>query len=288
MSLTIDQKTNSDGFPKPGELIEITGTSALEASDRAVLNLLYQHAHDSGHFAEPNATFEVPITDLLPSTHVGTDRLRGTLSRLLGVQVHVKIPHPKTGQPAWLLTTLFSSFIVPETASPGSPAIVSYSLPPKLLPILLQSTRWGRIKAEIVCSMSSKYAMTLYELLQLRANMDRCFEVFPIARFRELLGVPEGTYKPGADFVRFVLEAAALEVNALSDIGVTIEVRRRSARTPIESVVVAWWKKSGDDYREAMRERGRSKLGRKARLRGSVEPVAPQVNPRLMEASGGA
>jgi hypothetical protein len=288
MSLTIDQKTNVDGFPKPGELIEITGTAALEASDRAVLNLLYQHAHDSGHLAEPNATFEIPITGLLPSSHTSTDRLRDTLSRLLAVQVHVKIPHPKTGQPAWLLTTLFSSFIVPETASPGSSATVSYSLPPKLLPILLQSTRWGRIKAEIVCAMSSKYAIALYELVQLRANLDRSIEVFPVARFRELLGVPPGTYPSGTNLVLKVLDPAAMEVNALSDLGVTIEVRRRSPRAPIESVVVAWWKKSGDDYREAMRERERPKAGRKARLRGSVETVAPQVNTRLMEASGGA
>ena len=48
VSLTAKQKTNYLGFPKPGELIEMTGTHALEASDRAILNLLYQQAHDSG------------------------------------------------------------------------------------------------------------------------------------------------------------------------------------------------------------------------------------------------
>jgi len=42
MSSTLDQKTNAVGFPKAGELIEITGAHELEASDRAVLNLLYQ------------------------------------------------------------------------------------------------------------------------------------------------------------------------------------------------------------------------------------------------------
>jgi hypothetical protein len=41
--------TNIEGFPKPGELIEITGAYGLEASDRAILNILYQHAHDSGN-----------------------------------------------------------------------------------------------------------------------------------------------------------------------------------------------------------------------------------------------
>jgi hypothetical protein len=37
--LTVLQLTNLDGFPKAGELIEITGAHELEASDRVILNL---------------------------------------------------------------------------------------------------------------------------------------------------------------------------------------------------------------------------------------------------------
>jgi hypothetical protein len=40
MSLTLSQITNGNGFPKAAELIEITGTHALEASDRAIFNHL--------------------------------------------------------------------------------------------------------------------------------------------------------------------------------------------------------------------------------------------------------
>ena len=49
------------GFPKPGEFIEMTGTHMLEASDRAVFNLLYQHAHDSGRLLDPSAEWEMPL-----------------------------------------------------------------------------------------------------------------------------------------------------------------------------------------------------------------------------------
>jgi len=56
MSLTIEQKANFSGFPKAGELIEITGAHALEASDRALLNILFQHAHESGNLAVLGAT----------------------------------------------------------------------------------------------------------------------------------------------------------------------------------------------------------------------------------------
>lgn len=274
MSLTIAQKTNSEGFPKAGELIEITGTAMLEASDRAILNLLYQHAHDSGQFAEPDAAFELPITDLLPSSHSSTDRVRESLTRLLDIKVQVPIKHPRTGRPASLMTHLFSSFVIPETAEPGNPATVRYRIPSELLPVLLTSNRWGRIKAETVCAMASKYAIALYELLQLRASMDRSIEVFQITRFRELMGVPPGTYHDGTNFVRKVIEPALLEVNALSELGVTAEVRRRSPRAPIEAVVVTWWKKEGDQFRKAIRERDQPKLGRRARLKAQIKTSA--------------
>jgi hypothetical protein len=57
MGLTLEQRTNLDGVPKAAELIEITGAHALEASDRAILNLLYQHAHDSGRLGDPAASW---------------------------------------------------------------------------------------------------------------------------------------------------------------------------------------------------------------------------------------
>ena len=45
-----------------------------------------------------------------------------------------------------------------------------YRVPISLVPALAKSSRWGRIKAEIVCSMTSKYAIALYELVQLAAT----------------------------------------------------------------------------------------------------------------------
>jgi hypothetical protein len=77
-------------------------------------------------------------------------------------------------------------------------------LPKKLQPIIARSRRWGRIKAEVVCTMTSKYAITLYELVQLRANLQKCVETFPLDRFRELMGVPPGKLLRGPDFVRWV------------------------------------------------------------------------------------
>ena len=91
LSRTVEQRTNLSGFPKPGELIEMTGTHVLEASDRAILNLLYQNAHDSGRLLEENAEWEIPLATLRQafSKHASSDRLRDSLNRLMTVKVNV-------------------------------------------------------------------------------------------------------------------------------------------------------------------------------------------------------
>ncbi len=58
--------------------------------------------------------------------------------------------------------------------------------------------------------MTSKYAIALYELVQLRGNMERCTEQFAVTRFRDLLGVPPGAYERGNDLVKRVIEPACL------------------------------------------------------------------------------
>jgi hypothetical protein len=74
VSRTISQKTNASGFPKPGELIEITGAHALEAADRAILNTLYQFAHDSGRLGEADAEWKTPWPS---SANRGTKAMTG-------------------------------------------------------------------------------------------------------------------------------------------------------------------------------------------------------------------
>src|SRR5271154_5181432 len=186
LNRTVEQKTNFSGFPKPGELIEMTGTHVLEASDRAILNLLYQHAHDSGRLLESNAEWEIPLATIRHafSKHESSDRLRDSLTRLMSVKVNVmytadnangaEVPEQRV-----VITGLFDFFDV-SAKELAMRATLRYGLPRKLAPILETSGRWGRIKAEIVCSMTSKYAIALYELLQLRSNLDRSVETFSI------------------------------------------------------------------------------------------------------------
>ena len=274
VSKTIEQKTSPLlGFPKPGEFIEMTGTHMLEASDRAVFNLLYQHAHDSGRLLDPAAEWEMPLATLRSalSRHDNNMRLRETLTRLQSVTVSVSYIDEE-GEPSVVLTGLFDFFDLP-VKDLSKRRTFRYGLPRKLAPMLERSGRWGRIRAEIVCSMTSKYAIALYELVQLKANMDRCLEVFPVERLRELLGVPPGNYDRVDNLMRKVIDPAVLQVNGLSDMSVAIEQRRRHSRAPVHEFALTWWKKQGDEFREALQERSRSKVGRMARLKGNVEKI---------------
>jgi hypothetical protein len=272
MSRTVEQKSNEIGFPKAGELIEITGAHQLSATDRAVVNLLYQHAHDSGRLTEQDAEWEMPLVKLRASKHESNDLLRKSIDRIMQVVVSVPFKHPKTGEALILKTGMFGFVEISEDeASPV--AKVRFGLPAKLRPVLSRSNRWGRIKAEVVCAFTSKYASALYELIQLRANMTRGVETFPLDRFRALLGVPPGKLEAGRSLTQKVIQPALLEVNGVSDMGVSVELMRRSARAPIDAVTIAWWRKEGEEFRAASQERDRSKLGRLARLRGTVDQV---------------
>jgi len=274
MSLTISQITNGVGFPKAAELIEITGTHALEASDRAIFNNLLQTAHDSGRLSEPDAEWEISLAALRrpASKHESNDRIRESLRRLRRTEVKVTYISARTGKRRVMETHLLEFTDTDEDES--DTATLQFGIPKRLRLVLARSNRWGRIRCEVAYAMTSKYAIALYEKLCLWANLDHCVRTLEVVEFREMLGVPPGAYERGLDFERKVIDPAVLEVNGLSDMGVQIEVQRRHARAPIHGVTLSWWKKQGDEFRAAMQERNRSKVGRMARLRGEVEKTA--------------
>jgi hypothetical protein len=271
-SLTSQQQSNYDGFPKAAELIEIEGAHALEASDRAIFNQLLQSAHDSGRLTEPDAEWEISLASLRrasSSKHESNDQIRASLRRLRRTEVRVSYISARTDLPRTMETHLLEFTDTDDVDSPT--ATVQFGIPKRLRVVLARSNRWGRIRCEVAYAMTSKYAIALYEMVCLRANLARCTEVIELERFRELLGVPPGTYSRPDNFMRNVISPALLEVNGLSDIGVQIEMMRRHPRAPAHAVTIAWWRKSGDEFRDAMKERDRSRLGRMARLKGNVE-----------------
>ncbi len=272
-SLTVKQQTNYNGFPKAAELIEITGAHALEASDRALMNTLFQHAHDSGRMAEFDAEWELSFAHLreAQSKHGSNDRIRESMRRIRRVEVRVTYVSARTNERRTLETHLLE--FTDTSDEDSATATVQFGIPKRLRMILARSNRWGRIRCEVAYAMTSKYAIALYEITALRVNLDRSVETFRIDEFREKLGVPPGAYPRNDNFKRFVIDPALLEVNKLSDMGVALDLVRRHPRAPAHAVTISWWKLQGDEFRAAMEERNRSKVGRMARLKGSVKTL---------------
>jgi Initiator Replication protein len=277
MSLTVNQHTNVNGFPKAAELIEIAGAHGLEASDRAIFNQLLQIAHDSDRLVEPDAEWEITLATLrkASSKHESNDRVRESLRRLRRTEVKVTYISARTGRKRVMETHLLEFTDTDEEESRDG--TVQFGIPKRLRVVLAKSNRWGRIRCEVAYAMTSKYAIALYELVCLRANREHCVETMSYEQFRDILGVPPGTYERGLDFRKKVVDPALLEVNGLSDMGVDIDLRRRHARAPIHEVAISWWNKSGEEFRAALQERNRSKVGRLAQLRGEVEQAVPPL-----------
>jgi plasmid replication initiation protein len=139
-------------------------------------------------------------------------------------------------------------------------ATVQFGIPARLRMILACSNRWGRIRCEIGYAMTSKYAIALYEMICLRSNLDHCLETIDMQRFRDLLGVPPGTYDRADNFMRNVVMPATREVNGLSDTGVRIDLVRKHPRATAHAVTLCWWRKSPEASQAATRERNRSKV----------------------------
>ncbi|MGD0107339.1 MAG: replication initiation protein [Rhodopila sp.] len=125
-------------------------------------------------------------------------------------------------------------------------ATVQFGIPARLRMILACSNRWGRIRCEIGYAMTSKYAIAL--------------ETIDMQRFRDLLGVPPGTYDRADNFMRNVVMPATREVNGLSDTGVRIDLVRKHPRATAHAVTLCWWRKSPEASQAATRERNRSKV----------------------------
>jgi plasmid replication initiation protein len=220
----------------------------------------------------PDAEWEITFAEIRRplSKHESNDRVRSSLDKLMSIQVVVHYLNGR-GEPRTMKTHLLE--FTDTDDRDGDNATVVFGIPKKLRAALARSNRWGRVRCEVTYAMTSKYAIALYELVCLRINLQTCIDRFTMERFRELMGVPPNAYADGQDFRRKVIEPAVLEVNKLSDLHVDIELKRKHARAPVHEVVVVWRKQEGEEFRASMQERDRSKVGRKARLRGKVEAI---------------
>jgi hypothetical protein len=257
-------------FAKPGELIEIRSSSALTHQDRRTFNLLMVTAWDRIN----EAAEHIIKKTVLRGTHNGTDYLSETLRRLMTTIVEINVI--RDGKPAIRRVQLLGA----TDEHRDDTGNLYYTFPPRLIEIIKDSDHWGRLQAQVMMAMSSKYSLSLYELIQKRAGYTSRFsEEFSVQEMRELLGVPPGKLERYPDLRRFCLEPAVVEVSALSSCHVKIEPIKQGRL--VTALKLCWFPKDELGLKAAYTELQRHKVGRRALIHGTVEETTVAHSPPL-------
>jgi nucleoside diphosphate kinase len=274
---TLDAKPNDASIVKPGELVDIIEMTPLTLTDRRIYNLLLANAWDK--IIEP-VQHVIPKRELQNTLHKGNDRLEDSIRRLMSAIVQLRVLDGKR----WVTkrVQLLGGNVVPD----ADDGFVRYDFQPLMREIVAESRVFARLRKQIMFALSSKYSLALYEMIQKRGNLTRTYEEMSVNAFRSFLGVPAGKLKTWINFKNFAIAPAVREVSDLSDFKVTVEPVKGKGRQ-FTGVKLAWERKPPPELREVERELNSSKVGRTARLSGTVEAMdfggglAPTAAPAL-------
>lgn len=135
-----------------------------------------------------------------------------------------------------------------------------FTFDPLLAQHVLAPRAWARLNVHVVMKLRSKYAVTLYEILEAYANRENKACTATIDEVRGWLKVPDDAYQSWKDFRRNVVDIAVDEINAYADLaGFSVDyeaIRDGKAFTKLKFTVE---KTDGREARESM-------LGRKAKI----------------------
>jgi hypothetical protein len=260
---TLDARPSADSLVKPGELVDVVEVTPLTLADRRVYNLLLENAWD----AIDKPVTHVIAKSLLRGNHNGNDRLGPSLERLMSAIVRVSVTWD--GEAAVERVQLLGGNV--ETLR--SDGMLEYEIPARLRRIIANSTVFARLQREVMFALSSKYALTLYEMVQKRGNLRwRSSERLEVDALRGILGVPKGKLATWSNLKLRAIDPAVAEVNRLSDYVVEIAPIKTGRR--VTHVELRWWKKDGAGEAAVQRELSFSKVGRGVRGAGGAETLA--------------
>ena len=231
---TMDARPNAASLVKPGELVDLVEVTPLTLADRRIYNQLLENAWDA---IDKPVSHVIAKADLRGS-HNSNDRLGESIERLMTAIVRVRVQ--VDGEDAVERVQLLGGNL--ETLRRDG--LLEYEIPGRLRKIIGSSTVFARLQREIMFAMSSKYALTLYEMVEKRGNLRwKSSERFSLEDLRVVMGVPKGKLTTWSNLKLRAIDPAVAEVSALSDYMVEIEPRKTGRR--VTHVELRWWRKDG-------------------------------------------
>lgn len=274
---TVDARPNAESLVKPGELVDLIEVTPLSLTDRRIYNQLLENAWD----AIDKPVSHVIAKATLRGSHNSNDRLGESLERLMSAIVKVAVIWD--GEPAVERVQLLGGNIEANRAD----GLIEYEIPARLRRIIGNSTVFARLQREVMFALSSKYALTLYEMVQKRGNLRwRSSERFSLESLRGILGVPKGKLTSWSNLKLRAIDPAVAEVNALSDFMVAIDAIKTGRS--VTHVELRWWRKDDDAAGAADRALQFSKVGRKVRAEERAAPETGRARPAWLDSRGQA
>jgi len=264
----LELKPSSDTASKPSELIQIRGHDGLTLNARRAITLLWHNAHRQG--IEENKDYTIEIDQLMPLRHKGYEMVEEAIEALMTTLIMVPLPDGSTRR----VQVLGGNDLTDKNRRAGT---LTYSFDRRLVEVLRDSAIWGKISIPELMAFSYRYSITLYEHISQWIGLTQMQgKTFNLEEFRHVLGVTPNKYKAFGGLNQQVLKPVLAEINALAPFNVAIQPIKTGKS--VTHIRLQWWEKSIPERQEAYAEVNRSKIGRRARIKGNVEYVLPSVS----------
>ena len=256
---TVDARPSAESLVKPGELVDLVEVTPLTLADRRIYNQLLENAWD----AIDKPVTHVVAKSALRGSHNSNDRIGESIERLMSAIVKVQVS--RNGETAIERVQLLGGNIEAVRRD----GLFEYEIPARLRRIISNSTVFARLQRAVMFALSSKYALTLYEMVQKRGNLRyRSSEVFSLDEIRGVLGVPKGKLTSWSNLRLRAIDPAAAEVSALSDF--MVEITPIKTGRSVTHVELRWWRKDAASTEKADRALQFASTGRRQRAGGGA------------------
>ncbi len=234
---TLHQRQTEAHIVKPAELIDIREISdSLTLSDRRIYNLLIADAWDN--INQP-VLHPIRLHDLR-GTDKDNTRPRDSLRRLMKVVIAFDVVEDG------IKREVLSQLLGPCKLDYNPQGLVYYTFPEPIRAAVESSTMFARLRRDLLCQFRSKYALSLYEMVQKRVNLSfKTSEDFTLDDLRQKLGVEKGLYPAYRSLNQKVILPAKTEVNEISD--VFCELLEIKEGRKVVGLRLSWRKKETDE-----------------------------------------
>jgi len=256
-----------DKMVKPVDRVDIDGAARLTLSTRRLYNQLLAHAFGP-NMGKDGHEWTISTAQLRGS-HKSNERIEDSIVALMKTIVTVRFANGTTHRVALLGGNDMGT---PERAR----GQFTYAFDERLVPLLRESSVFGKLELAVIHAFSTKYGLALYEAIARRLRLrDRFHEDFSLEAFRKVLGVPEGKLTTFSNLKLRAITPAVEEINAIASVGCRVEPYKQGRK--VVGVRLHWWRKGMSGLKGTYAEPKRPQQARHDRQVKNVPEPRPRA-----------